>query len=170
MTSPPSSLGTLLRQLLERLDRDVERAYRDRGVDFKPRYTSIMRLLIGREPLRIGEITAAARVSQPSISATLAAMERDGLITVRRGQDRRERLISLTDKARAMLPALQAQWTATAVAAASLDEDLSVDLEKLIAAALGCLDDRSFLARMRGARPGNVIPDEDPPSEGKTHE
>jgi hypothetical protein len=73
MAIPSSSLGTLLRQLLERLDRDVERAYRDRGLGFKPRYTSIVRELAVREPMRIGEIVAATNVSQPSISATLAS-------------------------------------------------------------------------------------------------
>jgi DNA-binding MarR family transcriptional regulator len=155
MTSTPSSLGTLLRQLLERLDRDVERAYRRRGLAFKPRYTTVVRQLIQREPLRIGEIVAATNVSQPSVSATIAAMERDGLVSSRKGEDGRERLISLTSKAHDMLPALQEQWIATATAAHSLDRDLSLNLEELIATALAHLDERPFIERMLEAGPNS---------------
>lgn len=148
MATDHSSLGTLLRQLLERLDRDVENAYRQRGLDFRPRYTSIFRLLVEHEAMRVGEIVARTRVSQPSISATLAAMQRDGLITSSKGEDGRQRLIQLTPKARAMIPALRDQWCATAAAAASLNRDLGLDLEQLASTALGHLDRRAFRDRM----------------------
>lgn len=149
MASTHSSLGTLLRQLLERLDRDVERAYRERGLDFRPRYTSVTRLLIRHGALRVGDMVAQIRVSQPSVSATLAAMQRDGLINSTRGEDGRERVIELTDKALAMVPALEEQWRATAAAAQSLNRDVQLDLEDVIGAALSHLDRQSFHERMR---------------------
>jgi DNA-binding MarR family transcriptional regulator len=152
MATDHSMLGTLLRQLLERLDRDVENAYRERGLEFRPRYTSIVRLLIEREALRVGEIVAQTRVSQPSISATLAAMQRDDLITSSKGEDARARVIKLTSKARAMIPALQEQWRITAAAANSLHRDLGLDLEQLASSALEQLDRVSFRDRMGDAR------------------
>lgn len=151
MTSTESSLGTLLRQLLERLDRDVEQAYRERGLDFRPRYTSIARLLIRHGALRVGDIVAQMRVSQPSVSATLAAMQRDGLIKSTKGEDGRERVIELTHKAHAMVPALQEQWRATAAAAKSLNRDLERDLEDIVGAALAHLDRQSFRERIEAA-------------------
>jgi DNA-binding MarR family transcriptional regulator len=153
MATDHSILGTLLRQLLERLDRDVENAYRERRLDFRPRYTSIVRLLIQREALRVGEIVAQTLVSQPSISATLAAMQRDGLITSSKGEDGRARVITLTSKARAMIPALQEQWRITAAAAESLNRDLGLNLEQLVSTALEQLDRDSFHDRMAAALP-----------------
>jgi hypothetical protein len=65
-----------------------------------------------------------------------------------------------------MLPALQEQWAATAVAARSLDRDLSLELEQLIMTALDCLDERSFLERMEGSRPDGLSREGGPQGEG----
>lgn len=90
------TLGSLLRLLLDRLDRDVEAAYRERGLAFKPRYTSIYRLLARNGEMRVGEIASAMGLSQPSITNTLAAMRADGLVEARRGtNDGRERIMTL---------------------------------------------------------------------------
>ena len=45
MTRVDSSLGTLLRTLIDALDGDVERAYAQAGLDFRPRFTPVVRLV-----------------------------------------------------------------------------------------------------------------------------
>ena len=149
MATDTLTLGSLLRLLNERVDRDVEAAYRERGLPFKPRYTSIFRLLSSRGEMRVGEIVSEVGLSQPSITNTLAAMRADGLVEMRRGQDARERIISLTSQSKAIGDELETQWRRTAVAAESLNRDLGLSLEAVLRDALRHLDRRSFGTRMR---------------------
>lgn len=143
------TLGSLLRLLLDRLDRDVEAAYRERGLAFKPRYTSIYRLLARNGEMRVGEIASAMGLSQPSITNTLAAMRADGLVEARRGtNDGRERIMTLSAEGRAIAGDLDGQWLQTAAAAASLNGDLGLSLEQLLRDALAELDRRPFRDRM----------------------
>ncbi|HZG31670.1 MAG TPA: MarR family transcriptional regulator [Sphingopyxis sp.] len=143
------TLGSLLRLVLDRLDRDVEAAYRDRGLRFKPRYTSIYRLLAANGEMRVGEIAAAMGLSQPSITNTLAAMRADALVEIRRGtNDGRERIVTLSFEGRAIAEELGTQWRQTAAAASSLNGDLGISLEKVMRDALIQLDRRPFRDRM----------------------
>lgn len=146
------TLGSLLRLLLERLDRDVEAGYRDSGLAFKPRYTSIWRLLAARGELRVSEIVSAMGLSQPSITNTLAAMRKDGLVDVRRGTDGRERLVALSKKALALQDDLARHWARTAAAAASLDADIGAPLSDTLRAALIQLDRAGYRQRIEAAR------------------
>ena len=50
------------------------------------------------------------------------------------------------------MPALQAQWRATAVAARSLDADLGQPLEQVLRDALAALAQRPFAQRLQDAR------------------
>ena len=153
------TLGSLLRLLLERLDRDVEAAYRDNGLAFKPRYTSIYRLLSARGEVRVSEVVSAMGLSQPSITNTLAAMRRDGLVDVRRGTDGRERLVALSKKALALQDDLARHWARTAAAAASLDADIGVPLSDTLRAALIQLDRADYRERIDAARaPDSAAP------------
>lgn len=147
------TLGSLLRLLLERLDRDVEASYRADTLDFKPRYTSIYRLLARHGELRISEIVSAMGLSQPSITNSLAAMRKDGLVVVRRGSDGRERLVTLSDKALALQPALAQRWEETARAAAGLDADIGVSLADTVRKALTELDRLPYRERIAAASP-----------------
>jgi len=143
------TLGSLLRLVLDRLDRDVEAAYRLRGLRFKPRYTSIYRLLARNGEMRVGEIAAAMGLSQPSITNTLSAMRADALVEVRRGtRDARERIVTLSSEGRAIGQELEAQWRRTAEAASSLNGDLGLSLEQVMRDALDQLDRCRFIDRM----------------------
>lgn len=143
------TLGSLLRLVLDRLDRDVEAAYRLRGLRFKPRYTSIYRLLARNGEMRVGEIAAAMGLSQPSITNTLSAMRADALVEVRRGtRDARERIVTLSAEGWAIGQELEAQWRRTAEAASSLNGDLGLSLEQVMRDALDQLDRRRFIDRM----------------------
>ena len=49
-----ATLGTLLRALLDQLDPAVEQAYRHLQLDYRPRYTPVLRTLMAQGPCRIG--------------------------------------------------------------------------------------------------------------------
>lgn len=142
------TLGSLLRLLLERLDRDVEAAYRDSGLAFRPRFTAIYRLLADRGELRISEIVDAMGLAQPSITNSIAAMHKDGLVDIRRGSDGRERLVRLSAASEALASELKGHWDRTAAAAASLDADIGANLSDVLRSALVALEQRPYRERI----------------------
>lgn len=147
-----ATLGTLLRALLEQLDPAVEQAYRDLQLDYRPRYTPVLRTLMAQGPCRIKDLASACGLSHSALSQTVAAMVRDGWLHASSGDDGRERILQLSPRAQRAMPALQAQWQATAVAARSLDADVGQPLEQVLRDALAALAQRPFAQRLQDAR------------------
>ena len=146
-----ATLGSLLRALLDQLDPAVEQAYRDLQLDYRPRYTPVLRTLIAQGPCRIKDLALACGLSHSALSQTVSAMVRDGWLRPAVGEDSRERILQLSPHALQALPALQAQWQATARAARSLDADLGQPLEDVLRKALQALAQRSFAQRLHEA-------------------
>jgi DNA-binding MarR family transcriptional regulator len=147
------TLGTKLRHLLEQLDGAVDRAYAKVGLDYRPRYTPVMRVLIDSESSTVGEIAERAGISQPAATQTIALMVGAGIVSAGPGaEDARKRIIRLTAKGRTLVPGLQQCWLATSMAAESLDKDLPAPLGPLLDAASTALEKRSYDERIDDAR------------------
>lgn len=88
-------------------------------------YMPIFFALAAEEALTQRDLAIAAQVEQPTMAATLARMERDGLIERRANpDDGRSALITLSEAGRGKLPAVHAAATeVNARAAAQLSED-----------------------------------------------
>lgn len=121
--SIPLGLGARLRQVLAALDGAVQAEYDRRGAPFRPRFHPVVRQLTGGGPASIGALAAGAGVSQPAITQTVNEMRREGLITVSAGDDRRERLVRLTARGRAVADDLQPVWSAIDAAARELEAE-----------------------------------------------
>ncbi len=147
-------LGTQLRHLIELLDGAVEQAYVEAGLDYRPRYTPVMRVLAEQPSATIGELAAVAGLTQPAATQTVALMVKKGLLTVAAGgEDGRQRVVRLSAAGAAMLPRLRVCWQATKSAADSLDAELAFPLSTCLAQAIAVLETRSFGARIRDGRP-----------------
>jgi DNA-binding MarR family transcriptional regulator len=146
------TLGTQLRQLIELLDGPLEASYRASGLDYRPRFTPVVRALVSLGEGSIGALAAAAGVTHSAISQTVAQMERAGLVTLRPGADARERLVTLAPLAREVLPVLERHWAATALAAAQLERELSTPLSAVLTEALGALERQGFGERIARAQ------------------
>lgn len=145
-------LGTQLRHLIDLLDGDVAQQYKDAGLDYRPRYTPIVRALKELGTATIGQIADAAGITQPAATQTVNLMKKDGLVAVASGTDARQRLVSLSPQGRALLPALEACWAATKAAADGLDAQLAAPLSRILDEALAALEEKSFHARISEAR------------------
>jgi DNA-binding MarR family transcriptional regulator len=145
--------GTQLRHLIELLDGAVGAAYEEAGLDYRPRYTPVMRALLASEPLTIGFIAEAAGITQPAATQTVALMIKDGLVSAEAGAtDGRHKMIRLTSKGKHMVAALQQCWQATAIASASLEAELPFPLSQVLDSAIAALAAKPFGARIRDAR------------------
>lgn len=151
MTRADSSLGTLLRTLIDALDGDVERAYARAGLDFRPRFTPVVRLLAAEGALRIKDLASRVGLSHSALSQTVGQLAAQGWVRLEPGADGRERVARLTPKALAALPELQRCWAATARAADGLDAELGLDLEEVVRKALAALQRQSFMDRIGDA-------------------
>ncbi|HEU5437382.1 MAG TPA: MarR family transcriptional regulator [Telluria sp.] len=145
-------LGTQLRHLIDLLDGDVAASYDEAGLQYRPRYTPVMRVLDQHGSASIGEIAAYAGITQPAATQTVALMKKEGLVAIVAGADARQRVVTLSEQGRVMLPQLKQCWAATAAAAASLDADLDVPLSRILADAIAALETTPFSERIRAAR------------------
>lgn len=153
----PATLGTLLRRLIEQLDGAVEQAYVEAGLDYRPRYTPVVRALIAEGPATIRTLSRRIAVTHSAIGQTVNQMARSGLVTLTTGQDARERIVTLTPFGQSIVPQLRQFWAATEAAARTLDEELGLSLPDVIARTLAMLELRPFAERIKAASP--------PPSE-----
>jgi DNA-binding MarR family transcriptional regulator len=146
-------LGTQLRHLIELLDGAVQQAYVDAGLDYRPRYTPVMRILAQQQSATIGQLAELAGITQPAVTQTVALMKKEGLLLVAAGgEDGRQRVVRLSHEGEALLPRLQACWQATSRAADSLDTELEFPLSECLAQAIAVLGQRSFGERIRDVR------------------
>jgi len=147
-----ATLGTLLRHLIECLDGAVEEAYLRAGIDYKPRYTPIVRALQALGPASIRAISQHAGITHSAASQSVTDMSKRSLLVIAPGVDARERIISLSPAAEAMLPRVKQQWQITEAAARSLDAELGFSLPEVLQKTLTLLAERSFSERIDAER------------------
>jgi DNA-binding MarR family transcriptional regulator len=146
------ALGTQLRALLDAMDADVAQACADVGLtDYRPRFSPYIRVLLDRGPASIREMGHAVGVTHSAASQTIAQMARRDLVALTTGVDARSRIVHLTDTAQSLLPAIQAEWAATAAATAALDAELPYPLSDVAEAVHDALARRAFRERIGDA-------------------
>ena len=153
------AVGTLLRHVLEQLEGDVAAVERDLGlVDYRPRYSPVVRALVAHGPLPIRGIAETVGVTHSAASQTVAQMGRADLVTLQPGADARQRIVQLTPKARALLPTIETEWTATVAAMRALDAELPMPLADLLAEIVHALQRSPFRQRIAEQLPSQVPP------------
>jgi DNA-binding MarR family transcriptional regulator len=144
-----AGLGTLLRHLLDQMDGDIAAVLADLGTPgYRPRFSPVVRALVALGPVPIRDLARAIAVSHSAASQTVAQMAGRGFVVLRQGEDARQRVVHLTPKTVSLLPAIEAEWAATASAAAEMDAELPFPLAGLVPAIAAALDRRSFRQRM----------------------
>ena len=97
------ALGSHMKRLLERTDRDISNIYRELGMDFEARWFSLLYLLNEESPVTITGAAEKLGYTHPAINKLAAQMERKGLLTSSiSSKDRRKRLLRLTPRSMAM--------------------------------------------------------------------
>ena len=138
-----------LKLLLDAMDDDIARLYAQRGVaGVRPRFSMTLIRLHHLGPLTIRQLAGEVEVTHSAMSQTITAMRREGLVQSSPGADARTRTITLTDKGRAQVPFLEAEWRATEAAVAELETEVPYPLTRVVADLAAALERRSFLDRI----------------------
>lgn len=105
------AIGSRLRRLSDQMMRDGAGIYQLLHLDFEPRWFPVFYLLSQRSPLGVMEIAKALDVSHPSVIQTVREMQKRGLITaVDDENDKRKRLLQLSERGWDFLPKMQPLW------------------------------------------------------------
>jgi DNA-binding MarR family transcriptional regulator len=140
-------LGELLRYVGELVDQGAETHYQTMGLNYRPRYTPVLRALhAGAET--VTDITARSHLTQGAISQTVALLEGDGLITRHAVNDGRKSGIQLTEAGQALVTKLEQHWMATFDAIANLETEIGYPLRQVLEAAAQALERQGFSARI----------------------
>lgn len=145
-----SGLGELLRHLTELIDRSSESFYKQQKMQYRPRYTPIMRVLANGS-CSVNEITAKLAITQGAVSQTLKLMENEGLIKRKSGADSRQYLISLTRKGQTLLSKLENHWQVMFGAIELLEAEIGAPLRLILVRAIHALENREFSERITDA-------------------
>lgn len=138
-----------VRQLLDAMDADIARLYTERGISgVRPRFVAPLIRLGRRGGMTIRQLADSLEVTHSAMSQTVAALQRDGLVTTAAGTDARTREVVLTDRAREILPFLEAEWRATEAVVAELDAEIPYALSQVVRDLQAALARRSFHDRI----------------------
>jgi DNA-binding MarR family transcriptional regulator len=133
------------------MDDDLSGLYDERGVrGVRPRFSMVLIRLAHQGPMTIGELAAAVERTHSAMSQTVGAMRREGLVDSSPGGDARTRDIALTERGRALVPFLEAEWRATEAAVAELEAEVPYPLTRVVADLERALAARSFRDRVAG--------------------
>jgi DNA-binding MarR family transcriptional regulator len=138
-----------VRVLLDAMEADIARLYEERGITgVRPRFVGPLIRLGRRGGMTIRRLAESLGVTHSAASQTVAALQRAGLVTTTPGADARTREVVLTEKARAILPFLEAEWRATEQVAAELDAEIPYPLSQVVRDLEAALARRSFHDRI----------------------
>jgi DNA-binding MarR family transcriptional regulator len=136
-------------RLLDAMDADIARLYTERGITgVRPRFVAPLIRLGRRGGMTIRQLAESLEVTHSAMSQTVSALQRDGLVTTAPGADARTREVVLTERARAIVPFLEAEWRATEQAVAELDAEIPYALSQVVRDLEAALARRSFHDRI----------------------
>lgn len=150
-----SSLGPLgltlrLRRLADRLTEDGRHLYEGLNVGLEPHWYALLTLLQTHQALSVTQAASELRLSHPSVVATSRKLERAGLlVTEADPEDRRRRVLRLSESAEEQMPDFQRIWRAFGHALTELIEATDIDLLAALDAIEAQLDERALDVRVR---------------------
>ena len=143
------ALGSRLRRLLERMDREVLGVYRAAGERFEPRWYGVFTALRDDGPLTVGELSRRLGISHAAVSQIRAALEAEDLI---RGHadpwDGRRQALSLTPRGRETASRLAPLWSAIAAAVGDMLAEHAPSLPADLDALEHAIERRGLAARV----------------------
>jgi DNA-binding MarR family transcriptional regulator len=143
------ALASRMKMLAERLKTEASKVYRDRGIDFNDSWFLAAWILSQRDGITASEMADKLSVSRPAISQMVAGMHGKGLITYERdAKDGRRRRISLTEKGRETVKALEPLWQNVSDITTDVVNSTGVDFLSGLAGIEDAFDESSLSERI----------------------
>lgn len=145
-------LGSRLKRLADQFQASAGKILERSGLKIQPAHQAIM-VALESERLTVGQLAQAVGSSQPGVTRAIGQLTDLGLVTTTRGEDQRERLLSLTAEGQKVLEhARSTVWPAVQTSVDALCEGLSGALLDQLAELESRLKALPFDARVENAR------------------
>ena len=143
-------LGELLRYTGELVDKGAEEHYRALALNYRPRYTPVLRA-INAGAVTVQDITAATHLTQGAISQSVALMEQEGILFREQLSDGRKFALHLTPSGTELVAQLEARWEAIFTAIGQLEKEVGLPLMAGLEALASALEKQGFAERIQQA-------------------
>jgi DNA-binding MarR family transcriptional regulator len=145
-----ASLWRPLRLLMQRMDDEIARVYEEMpGAEgLRPSWVFEILRLDAQGPMTIRQLADSVGRTHSALSQKVAAMGRAGLVETRVGRDGRMRQVHLTDRARALVGRMRAEWQATEQVLAELEAETPYPLSQTVRDLEAALERKSFYSRL----------------------
>ncbi|HAA19984.1 MAG TPA: MarR family transcriptional regulator [Cytophagales bacterium] len=105
------ALDSRFKRISDRMAHDIRKVYREQGLEIEPNWYLILLLLKENGQLSIAQIAERLGYAHPTMAILVKKMVAKGfLATQADAQDKRKQQISLSSKAKNMLPQLEEIW------------------------------------------------------------
>lgn len=121
-----------LRKLLQAMDDDISRLYRDRGIGIQPAHSMVIIRLASAGPMTIRALADSLAITHSATSQKVSALRTAGHVVDTAGDDLRTKVIALTERGAELAPFLAAEWSATEAACADLESELPYALSRVV--------------------------------------
>jgi DNA-binding MarR family transcriptional regulator len=138
-----------LRLLLDAIDADIARVYREARIEgLKPSWVMELLRLHARGPTTIAELARSVERTHSAMSQKVAAMRAAGWVRTSAGTDARTKKVTLTAKAARIAGLLAVEWRATEAAVAEIEAEIPYPLSRVVADLEEALRRKSFYHRI----------------------
>ena len=146
------AISSRMKRLTDRIMRGASKVYKSLNFDFEPRWFTVFYLLNSTSvPMSISEIANSLKISHPAVIQRTQMLIKRGLIkTFQDDEDRRKRLVVVTEKGRDLASKLQPIWNDFEIATARLFESIGVDILHVVNKIERALDEREIAERIIG--------------------
>src|SRR5437868_9372957 len=153
----PIFLGSRLKRLAERMQGGAARIIIDAGLPLQPAQMPLLAAL-DRSPLTVGQLVEAVGSSQPGVTRAVGQLVSLGLVGSVRGEDQRQRTLSLTPAGEAAMARIKLLiWPRIARAVTELLDNISGPLLDQIGEIEAALAARPLDARVAALAPDGLV-------------
>lgn len=137
------------RLLQEAMDADIATIYAEADIGgLKPSFVMELLRLHARGPMTITDLAESVQRTHSAMSQKVAAMRAAGLVRTTPGTDARNKVVTLTARARRVVGRLAAEWRATEAAVADIEAEIPYPLSQVVRDIEEALARRSFRDRI----------------------
>lgn len=143
------ALATRLKNLSERLARDVGQVYKESAFDFEPRWFAMIYALKEGEELAVTELSVMLKQTHPAVNQVANVLVEKGLVGERKDSlDQRKRLLKLSAKGQELVLKMSKTWEQIKMANDELLNEAASELLSNLDSVESALDEKSMFERV----------------------
>lgn len=151
------AFATRLKQLSERLSKDVSLLYKKLNIDFEARWFVIFYSLLKHSPMTITGLADSLGISHTAVRQLIDEMSEKKLVTWSKGKyDRRKQMVTLTQKSKNIAVQLSAVWEEIRKATKDVIDTTGCDILSCLGNIEKQLDERNMFERTWLRLKGNL--------------